>query len=695
MLLGRLAALRVSVAAAVAVVILLNIAIFSRSDSNVYTNAADAGLELGLDALTSNEYTESLRKGLLEAHKETVLDQIKADLAKAHEQQFLEELRQKVKKEHEQNMIRQLQKQLDRDFTQSYYTLKNKHYDLFQSLQGKYYEENKDQFKEFEIFAAVDAALGVDSSLELKSKVREKLEKSMSRKEYFRFVLEDLIVKNAPNMGPLTKEELGDDLKYCAWVTSPVIYDRNKLDIVKFSSERFHDFQKNHDNLVNLLRLLSYPPSHIFSGDGIVLSSGGAYFAGAFVTIAQIRETGSKLPIEVMINTQEEYDAQLCSTLENTFNARCVVIENEIGNEMLTKLKLTKFQLKILGLLVTSFENVIAIDADNLPLSNPDKLLLTPQYLSTKFLLWPDLWQRTISPTYYNIARILPGMPVRRYGIPNDEDGKDYFSRNPGSVHFHDREGLPSAVSTETGQMVFSKREHFRALYLSLYYNVYGASHYWRMFYQGSPGEGDRDTFVPALHVFNEPYHVVDRSTWLAGFDEKSGRFQETTIVQYDPLTSAGFVKEWKKFLAKKGKDLRLLFDQNNDHTRGLLEEFQNEMGQDLPPLPEVMFLHVHRPKINPVLETDPKGYFDCFQQRNLGLPGRYTDHFGKTDWELRFNLISRWAACRGLSSPAWWDSVKRDQTKVCQAVSDYVKFLEKDSKDPKAHEFKNIVVNF
>lgn len=686
---------RAGIALLLSAVILLNVAFFSRSKSDFYTNASDVGLDKSLEVLTSDKYTESMREGLLEANKDIVMDQIKQDLLHAHREKIMDDLRKQVKAEHESDMINELRELCKKEYTEAFVSLREKNYDLIRDMEGKFYEENKEKLKDLEMFTALDEVLGLDASPELKSKVQNQIEKSMSRKEYFRFILEDLIMKNKPTMDPLSEEENGPDLKYCAFVVNPTIYDKKQLNRVKFSEERFNDFQSHHDKLVELLHLLSAPPPHVFKGDGIVISAGGAYFAGAMVAIAQIREAGSKLPIEVMINTEKEYDDKLCHTLKDEFNARCVIIEQEIGKPVLEALNLSKFQLKILGLLVTSFENVIALDADNLALMNPDSLLSSPEYLKTKFLLWPDLWQRTISTTYYDIARLTPGMPVRRYGIPNHEDAKDYLSRNPDKVHFHDREGLPNAVSTETGQMVFSKRDHFRSLYLSLYYNVYGESHYWRMFYQGSPGEGDRDTFVPALHVFNEPYYVVERATWLAGFNEKSGRFQETTIVQYDPRTTSDFVTEWKKFLASKGEDTRLAFDQNNDRTRELLKEFKESAGDKAPQQPNVMFLHVHRPKINAVLETDPKGYFDCFSQRNLGLPGKYDEHFGKTDWELRFNLISRWAACKGLGSPDWWKAVERDQTAVCQAISDYVKFLEKDSKDPDAHKFKNIAVDF
>lgn len=690
---SKFAYLRLSVALFVIALLIINLIIFHGSDSISYTNAKD-GLEKQFDHVASDDYTKAMMKELIEAKKEELILKVKLDLDAQYREPYLKALQEDIKKNNEQRLTEELQQKVDLRFTNDYFSLRKNHYNILEDLKKTYYDEKKDQIGDVLAYSSLQSVVLTSNNFDdLKKGVSAQLEKALSKKEYYRFVVEDLLIAHAPSLGPLTKHERGPDLANCAFVVNPTVYNKDTLSRVRFSKERFEDFQSNHDKVVDALRLLSSPPSHLFSGDGIVLSGGGEYFAGAMVAIAQIRESGSKLPIELLVNTEKEYDADLCANLKKTFNAKCVVIEREIGSELLKKLNLTKFQLKILGLLVTSFDNVISLDADNMPLKNPDALLTSPAFLKTRFLLWPDLWQRTISPKYYEIARLGYGQPVRRHGINNQDQGKDYFGKKPEEVHFHDLDGLPSAVSTETGQMVFSKREHFRSLYLSLYYNIYGESHYWRMFFQGSPGGGDRDTFVPALHVFNEPYAVVGKSTWLAGFHQPDGFFQETTIVQYDPATTDLFSQKWKEFLLKRGLDSRLPFDQNNDFTKDLVAKFMAELGSDAPRKPEVMFLHIHRPKINPVLQTDPKGYFDCFKQRNLGKPNDYVEHFGKQDWELRFNIISQWAACKGLSSPAWWKSVNRDQASVCAAVKDYVKFLQKDSTDKSAHDFKVIDV--
>lgn len=687
------ASLRLLIAGLVVVVLVINLAIFSK-ESFSYTNA-ESTLEKQLDHLASDEYTNAMLKELKDAKKDELMEKIKQELVDEYKPTYLKALQEEIKKKNEALITAELRKEIDQRFTKDYFSLRKSHYNVFEELQKDYYEQNKDKVRDALALSALTSVLEkTDVSNDVKEQIDLQLEKTMSKKEYYRFVIEDLLVAQAPKMGPLTTHEKGPDLQNCVFNVNPVIYNKETLNRVKFSEERFNDFQTHHDKLVDLLRLLSPPPAHLFHGDGIVLSAGGAYFAGAFVSIAQIREMGSKLPIELLINTEKEYDENLCKQLKDTFNVKCVVIEREIGKELLEKLKLTKFQLKILGLLVTSFDNVIAIDADNMPIKNPDILLTSPAYLRTKFLLWPDIWQRTVSAKYYEIARIDYGEPVRRHGLKNEESGKDYFDRKPQEAHFHDLDGLPNAVSTETGQMVFSKREHFRSFYLALYYNVYGESHYWRMFYQGSPGDGDRDTFVPALHVFNEPYHVVERSSWLAGFKQPDGFFQETTIVQYDPITTEKFATEWRKYLKAQSLDSRFPFDQNTDFTKELLGKFDDEAGSDGPAKPEVMFLHVHRPKINPILETDPEGYFDCFKQRNLGLPNAYDEHFGEVDWELKFNIISQWVACKGLSSPAWWKSVGRDQKAVCSAIKEYVEFLESDAVDKTASDFKNINVS-
>lgn len=518
------------------------------------------------------------------------------------------------------------------------------------------------------------------------------IESKFDRRAYYDDILEKVIMRNKPT-SPDVKQ--GDKIGGFGLnnVFKPVFLKKFLSDRrVVLTDEQFLDLQTKHDNVVNVLREIPPPPRPFCSGDGIVINGGGDYLLGALTVIGNIRELGLKLPIELVLSYRNEYDLYICEKLLPRFNTKCLVVEDMIGAPLLKKIDLKRFQLKVLGLFVSSFDNIIALDADNFLTKNPDTLLEMDVYKQTNFILWPDLWHKGISPKYYDIARFDIGEPIGRMGIPNDWSYTEYIAKNRDTdILFHDLEGTTPAIGAETGQMVFLKRKHYRSFLLALYYNVFGYSHYYPLLFQGVYGSGDRETFAPALEVMNEPYHQVWRETWLAGFQDSGNAFRETTLVQYDPQQSADFFRYWHDWLALKKLDRRLWPFQANDYTRNLLKEFQTDhKGYRMP---QVMFLHIHRPKINAVANALPHGesYDDLFTRRNLGLPGKYPE-FGTTDWELRFHSISRWFACKGVDSKGFWrDISKLEQSKVCEAVSKYVEFLLTDSTDPDAEKLKVI----
>lgn len=692
-MISKLLASRTAVALVLVGIILVNLFFVVHNEENTSPVNSKEGLDAAIDKVMSDEYTAALKEELLDAKKLELVELVKEDLRKEYKGKVYDEVQKTVEEKLRLTIEADIRKEMEKDFTKKYFYLRSINYEFLTELKQKYYNDNKERFKSLIALESLNLVLENEKGTDqLKQKVAGEIDVLASRKEWYSFVLKDLIQQSAPKMGRLTEKELGPNLKGCQFSTSLPIYDKEMLSRVEFSEERMADFKTNHESLVLKLLMMGAPPANVFNGEGIVISGGGAYMAGAMAAIVQVREMGSRLPIELLINSQQEYDAYICEDLGEKFNFRCLIIEDEIGADVVKELKITKFQLKILGLLVTSFDHVIALDADNMPLKNPDLLLTTPKYQETEFLLWPDLWQRTVSLSYYEIAGLRPGEVVKRNGLENGKDLIDYLNRGRDKVHFHDLDGIPDHVSTETGQMVFSKKKHYRAFILALYYNIYGETHYWRMFYQGSPGEGDRDTFVPALHVFNEPYHVVERATWLAGFKRPDGFFQETTIVQYDPETSYNYDQAWKRWLSDKGFDLRMHFNQNNDYTRKLVKEFHGLTHAV--PEPEVFFLHVHRPKVNPVFLTNPEGYFDWNKQRNLGKVGEYKSQFGETDWDLKFYTIAQWVACKGIKSEDWWKAVERTQTLVCNSMTEYVEFLKKDSEDKTAQTFVNVVLD-
>jgi hypothetical protein len=612
-------------------------------------------------------------------------DQIKNELL--GNDAFLAMVKQNVSDQYTEKFKLDLQKEINSQYTRELFEWRQKDLGLFEDLKAKFALEHKKEIVGYVVNDVLSDLLQ-DETSEISEKVGAKISQPVNRGKYYRDIIENILLANGPKSKGFANYDHGLDVPGNQFreVTQQV-FSREYLTNhrTKFKEGVFDDLQNSHDAVVKALRNLSLPPKSVVNGDGIVINGGGSYLSGALIVIGQVRETGSKLPIELVLNSELEYDSQICDQLLPSLGGKCLVIERVLGKEFVQSLKLEKFQLKVLGLIVSSFDNIIALDADNFPIKNVDSLLTSDVYLTNRFLLWPDLWHKGTSPKYYEMARFPIGEPVRRNGISNDASFAKYIERNKDTeIMFHDLDGVPSAMGVESGQLVFSKHDHFRSILLSLYYNIYGETYYYPMLYQGTFGVGDRETFIPALHVFNEPYYLVKYDLWFAGYGDE--KLEETTIVQQDPQHAERFFIDWKNWLSDKGMDTRLSPFQDNDYTRNLFEKFKTELSSPENPyiLPDVYFLHIHRPKIDPLANTSPDKdiHKDIFSRRNLGEPGKYASQFGNTDWELKLHSISQWLVCEGITSNEFWKQAKFNKQSTCQAVTKYVEFLKSDSQD-------------
>lgn len=674
-----------------------------------YRLSSQHHLQSVVDAVDSEEFLSSLRKELKEAKAVDLLEEIKKELKKENEEKIREDIRKEIGLKYQDQYKQEVKKQIEADLSMKLFTQFLKSYRIMNELAEKYSMENKDKISEFAALREFQQVFDSNPSLksyDVKTLLNEKIDKVFDKKAYFSYILEDILLKNKPSAKPITKEEKEHPLapQYYNNVYERK-YSKNMLTAtMALQVIKILQLEDLHLSLINDLKLIDDPPFSIAHGDGIVVNAGGEFIGAALVTIGQLRETGSQLPIELILNTESDYNKFICENLlPNKFNARCVVIEREIGKELYAKLKLSKFQLKALGLLVTSFDNTIALDADNLPIKNVDYLLDHDPYLSTKFVLWPDLWRKGTSPYFYEIAGIRLGPPIHRQDIANNDDYFEYVRKNRKSeVSISDLEGGLPSHSVESGQMVFSKKRHFRSLILALYYNMNGPNYYYPLLYQGTPGEGDKETFLAALHVLKQPYHLLNYNVWLAGHKKKttSGEIlEDTTIVQYDPVQAQLFQAEWEDYLDKNDYDTRLWPFQENDYTKKLLSAFKKQRTntakldtsdeksgpQDTDYLmPEVLFLHSRRPKIDFLRNAADKDPFDTYSRRNLGDYGTYTKEFGNTDWEFKFHNISKWFACEGIKDEEFWKKHGLESDQVCAKVTKYVDYLKSTGKDQK-----------
>jgi len=108
-------------------------------------------------------------------------------------------------------------------------------------------------------------------------------------------------------------------------------------------------------------------PNYIAGSAGIVTSAGGKWLPVALVSLRMLRRTGSTLPVDVYLATPEEAEGDICETVMPTLGARCRFLSELLDHADGTlprRLNVTHFQLKVFAILLSDFDNVFWMDAD-------------------------------------------------------------------------------------------------------------------------------------------------------------------------------------------------------------------------------------------------------------------------------------------------------------------------------------------
>lgn len=556
-------------------------------------------------------------------------------------------------------------------------------YESLEVVRSQYLLEHGDKIKNGILQKLFEGA----EDSEYKSMVDKLDSFQVDKGSYFRLLISDVIIKN----GPESEGGIEGGMSFygsAANSDTPRFSKEHLLDgRVKVSDPVFHELKTKHASLLEAVRRLGVPHMDLFHGSGILIAVGPEHINGALNIIVQLRELGSKLPVELILDRNIDYNAQLCEELLPKLNGKCLIMEELLGTDFYESLKIQEFQSKVLAQLVSSFDHTIFLDSDSFPIVNVDEIFDTEQYLSTKFIIWRDMWKKTTSPLYYDIAGFRVGEVVRGYGMLDRQSFGEYCSKNKNSeVEYHDLEGLPPVSTVESGQMVYSKREHFRVFVLAFYYNFYGPSYYYDLIYQGAFGAGDKDTFEPGLHLLKEPYYLTEYPVTFGGVKKPNENGEgtyiaETTLIQRDPVKAFEHYRQWQEWLAANNLDTRINLFQKLEYIDPLRESFlkhQEEKG--LPREPPAMFLHVHSPKINALAnEVSTKLKYD-YENRYLRDIGDFDDIMGSTDWELKFQSINAWVTCEGLTDKNYWERHELDQEKICEKAKKYVAKLKEST---------------
>uniref|UniRef100_A0A060T5X4 ARAD1C08976p n=1 Tax=Blastobotrys adeninivorans TaxID=409370 RepID=A0A060T5X4_BLAAD len=455
-------------------------------------------------------------------------------------------------------------------------------------------------------------------------------------KDHYKKVF-DIFARHNPDIKKLEDYKDGQRAKKKAFDDKLPIYTNEELyEFLQVSPSDLEILRSSHRKTVR--ELPSSPPPGLYKGSGIVTVSGKRYMPVMLTTLRALRKVSPHLPIEVFVADQEEYEADLCEKVLPTMNARCVVLEDVFGRETMKQHNVHGYQYKVMSILASSFENVIFVDADSIPLNDIEPLLLKEPFTTHGYVLWPDYWFRTTSPHFYDIADITLGERVR--GNLSETD--------PKLIPQADRKGALPDKSTESGQILISKSRHYKSLLLAVYYNLNGYKAYYQLFTQGSGGEGDKETYLAAAEVLGDEYYQVKQDTRPCGRFEPDG-FKGVGMLQMDP---------------------------HDDY-------LVNTLKVSSLASPRVLFMHLNYPKLNPreLFKDDPDHFGDDDKRvRFYGKPSEQSHLLDGKDIELDLWKACQWQACdlgvrEGIVTNDWKQA---DINELCDRITDHVNWLQK-----------------
>ena len=261
--------------------------------------------------------------------------------------------------------------------------------------------------------------------------------------------------------------------------------------------------QESHQTYAQGIAISRPKMSYIPETRGLVTTAGTEYLPHVIISLRMLRKTGCQLPMEVFLSTQRDWEPYICNTVLPSLNARCIVqsppLHTTANNE-----PPSRYQSKIVSILTSTFSEVLFLDADCFPITDPTIVFTTAPFTATGLVTFPDYWATTASPIYYSITQT--PFPA-----------------------------LDKHQTTESGQIFISKPQHERSLLLALYYNHFGKKFYYPFLSQGASGEGDKDTFLAAAAFYNESYYQVRTGVQSLGH-MVNGRLDGSAMIQYDPI---------------------------------------------------------------------------------------------------------------------------------------------------------------
>lgn len=204
------------------------------------------------------------------------------------------------------------------------------------------------------------------------------------------------------------------------------------IDLIKNHTElSLADAEATRLSHVEVVKKLPSYPAGVFSGRGIIMLAGGRYSDYAATGLGMLREINCRLPIEVWMKDEKEEKAGWCDELRD---------EGMVCRRVSDYMDVSKiehgYQLKISSILFSSFEQILFLDGDNIPVRKPDEVFDSKSFMETGVVLWMDYWRHT-------------GSPLLPYILGLTQEASDILIQEQNKT-------------VESGQLMWDKKRHWK-----------------------------------------------------------------------------------------------------------------------------------------------------------------------------------------------------------------------------------------
>ncbi|KAK0621795.1 mannosyltransferase putative-domain-containing protein, partial [Bombardia bombarda] len=333
-----------------------------------------------------------------------------------------------------------------------------------------------------------------------------------------------------------------------------------RLDLIDMTKKDLRKFRNSHASYVqSAIPALAPRIPFVPFTSGVVTTAGAHNFGQVISMLLMLRYTNSTLPVQIMLDTTADWIDELCADLSGPIarlNATCIPLRDAWtdpapGSSPPPWQLKSGYQWKIMSIMASSFQSILFLDADALPILNPDGILApgSQPFLSTGLITWPDFWTSTISKHFYAIAGPTPS----GLGITPPP--------------------LTSRTSSESGIIAIDKARHADTILLAAYYNYHGPGAYYPLLTQHSHGEGDKETLLQAalvLEALASKGAYKPPTDWIVALKKKAATSSsEETTAKTIATTKKGYydVKALPRVHGQSARDIgwRGMFMQQMD----------------------------------------------------------------------------------------------------------------------------------